>query len=393
MAGRLNPLALPALGAAYFMLGAGSLAPVGLITPMARDLDAAPGSIAYLLTAFALTYAAIAPFLQMLIGHWDRRNLVVLGLVILAAGSLACGAAPTYAAAVAGRMIMAIGCSLIGPMVSAAASSIVSPERQGSAIGVVLLGLNLSSVLGVPLISYLDGVIGWRWVMVILAGAAVAISLMLLAVAPAGSRGVRTSPAAMLAVAGDRALGPGLATTYLQMAGNFASYALAGVYLAMLLRAPQSATPAILLAYGVVSVLGATAATWLTDRLPKPTMVTGCLAFLIAIYALLLVPRLHPGAAAVAIACWAVFGTYLQTPHTARLVALAGERRNLVLAMNAALLQLGIASGAALGGMIFNASGAYWLALASLGLTVLSLGTFVASVRAARSTMAAQPPS
>ena len=50
--------ALLSLSAAYFTLGTGSLAVIGLLPPMAADLATSPAAIANLLTVFALTCVA-----------------------------------------------------------------------------------------------------------------------------------------------------------------------------------------------------------------------------------------------------------------------------------------------------------------------------------------------
>jgi DHA1 family inner membrane transport protein len=91
--------ALPALAGAYFTLAVGSLSVVGLLGPMSEGLSVSKSAIAYLVTAFALTYAVAAPLLQMLAGHLDRRTLILTGLCAIAIGTLINAAAPSYTAA------------------------------------------------------------------------------------------------------------------------------------------------------------------------------------------------------------------------------------------------------------------------------------------------------
>ena len=66
--------ALLSLSAAYFTLGTGSLAVIGLLPSMAADLATSPAAIANLLTVFALTFALAAPLSQVMLGHLPRRR-------------------------------------------------------------------------------------------------------------------------------------------------------------------------------------------------------------------------------------------------------------------------------------------------------------------------------
>jgi DHA1 family inner membrane transport protein len=81
--------ALLALSAAYFTLGTGSLAVIGLLPPMAAELQTSPGAIANLLTVFALTFAVAAPLSQVLLGQFPRRTLLLAGLTVMSLASIA----------------------------------------------------------------------------------------------------------------------------------------------------------------------------------------------------------------------------------------------------------------------------------------------------------------
>ena len=82
-----------------------------------------------------------------------------------------------YATVAASRATMALGAALAGPTASAAAASMVPPERRAQALATVFAGLTLSTVFGVPLASFLGQTFGWR-------SAWVAIGLAALLVAP-----------------------------------------------------------------------------------------------------------------------------------------------------------------------------------------------------------------
>ncbi|MGE3302939.1 MAG: MFS transporter [Hyphomonadaceae bacterium] len=373
---KLNPLALPALAAAYFTLGISTMAPIGLIPEMSHDLQVTPGAIAFLLTALAFTYTLIALPLQMAFGDWDRKTLVLIGVGGVAVGQVICAIAPNYAVAVFSRMVMAFGCSLIGPMVNAAAASIVPPHRAGQAVGFVLIGTSLSSVIGVPLASLMGQLVGWRYAM---AGIAVLCVLIMAAVyysVPAGSHGRKTTASAMLSTFKDPVLAPGLAVTFFQMAATFCTTALVGVFLIQYFHVPEHGVPLALLANGIAGIIGTSIAAHLLgrvghDRLLRVTLPAVCVVFLILQF-----PP-PPGVIAIALfLLWSIVGSTMMGPQGARLVALAGESRNMVLALNAALLQCGIAAGAALAGYLYDHFGVRSLPHASLAISLITLAMY-----------------
>jgi DHA1 family inner membrane transport protein len=374
-------MTLPALAASYFTLGVGSLSIVGLVEPMATDLDASRATIVLMVTAFALTYAIAAPALQMLVGHLDHRRLVLVGLSGIAIGAVASAAAPTIEILAASRMLMAAGAALAGPMASARAAVLVPPPNQGAALGVVFGGMTLATVLGVPLSAFLGQLFGWRVVMLFVAGLALATMLLVRTRVPGDSHGQRTTPAALWGVLTDRVLAPALSVTLFQMAAQFATYALIGAYLTRAFGLDAAFVPAVLLTYGVGGIAGNAIATRLIGRLGPARMIPASLVVLTLLFAAFpLLPPSAPAALAL-VAAWAVAGMAMMAPQQARLVSLAGDKRNLLLALNASALYLGMAGGSALAGAVDGAYGVAALPVVSAILALAALGGYFASRR------------
>lgn len=382
---RLAPLALPALTAAYFALGINMLAPVGLVVQIAHELGVSTGAVAYLLTSSALAYAVSAPLLQMVFGARDRRDLIIAGLCLAATGSLVCAAAPVFPVAVAGRMLMGAGFGLIGPMSTAMAASIVPPKRAGQAIALALMGMSIASVVGVPLVAYLGVVLGWRPAIAAAAALCAVVILVLRLQAPAGSRGVRTTPLAMLGALKDPVIAPALLAPFFLFAAQYASYAMIAVFLVRRYGLPAELISVALVVFGVSGIAGSSLITWLQGRARADALITLTLSALGLVYIVLLFAPPVRWVMFVLVACWGAAGSTPLPALSSRLVALAGEGRNMVLALNSALLQCGVAGGAAIGGLVYDAFGPRLLPLSSLALLALSGGAYLLS-------RLAQPP-
>ena len=244
------------LSASYFTVGIGALSVVGLLRPIAHSLDMLPGTIALLVTAFALTYAITAPLMQVLIGNWDRRRLIEIGLLTIALGAGMSAASAGWWQIAAARVITAIGAALVGPMSSATGAAIVPAERQGAALSIVFAGMPAATVLGVPMSAWLGDLLGWRLVMGLVAALALAVLACVRRMVPIQSGRPTPVPPALLGTITNRLVGPAVGVTFFQMAALFATYSLMPEFLALDFGVTQSLMPVALATYGIGGILG-----------------------------------------------------------------------------------------------------------------------------------------
>lgn len=373
--------ALSALAGGYFTLAVASLSVVGLLGHMSAGLAVSTSAVAYLVTAFALTYAVAAPTLQMMVGDLDRRTLILIGLCTIAAGAVTNALAWTYETALAGRCIMAIGASVVGPMASAAGAALVAAERRGAALGYVFAGFTVATVIGVPLTAYSGDTLGWRATMVLVAALALAVAFAVAITVPGGSRGTKANLRSVARALTGKRTGFALVVTLFQMAGQFVTFAVIAAYMVERFDLPVASVPLILFLFGVGGIVGNLIATRLVDVLGPERLI---LNSLLVTAAILMMLQFAPGKSVVGVLlmfAWSVTGMLIYAPQQARLVALAPKSGNLLLALNASMLYAGMAAGALLSGLLYELNGAQHLALGSSLLMVVGAGAFLLSRR------------
>lgn len=373
--------ALSALAGGYFTLAVASLSVVGLLSHMSKGLAVSTSAVAYLVTAFALTYAVAAPTLQVLAGDKDRRTLILAGLCTIAVGAVVNAVAWSYEIALAARCIMAIGASVVGPMASAVGAGLVSPERRGAALGYVFAGFTVATVIGVPLTAFFGDMIGWRGTLVLIAGLALAVAVAVAATVPNGSRGTRANFYSVAEALAGKRTGFALIVTLFQMAGQFVTFAVIAAYMVDRFGLSQSSIPLILFLFGVGGIVGNLIATRLVDVLGPERLILNSLLITAAV---LLMLQFAPGNTVLGVSlmfAWSIAGMLIYAPQQARLVTLAPESGNLLLALNASMLYAGMAGGALLSGLLYQASGAQYLALGSSLLMLVGTGAFLLSRR------------
>ena len=177
------PLALYALALAAFAIGTAEFIIAGLLPTIATDLSVSIPAAGLLVSGYAIGVAIGGPILALATAHVPRRPMILWMVGLYAIGHVFCAIAPNYAVLLAARVLVALTHGLFFGNTTIAAATVVPFERRGAAISVVLAGVPIANVLGVPFGAAIGHWLGWRasfWGVAILAAIAfVAIALTL----------------------------------------------------------------------------------------------------------------------------------------------------------------------------------------------------------------------
>lgn len=333
------------LALATFATGTEGYVYAGLLSDLAGDLQVTIGRAGLLAAGFAITYAVLAPPLAAVTAAWPRRGVLVGGLAVLGLINLLACLAPSFEWLVASRVACGVVAAMVGPTATAAAASLVPPERRGRAIALVSAGLALAFTLGVPIGSVIGGTFGWRATFVfaglLLLAAAGLIRLLLRPVPGTDRTGLAT-----LGIAARPAIAARLAVTAGAFTATFCSIAYLGPLVNRAVGAEGAAVGAFQACIGLGSVLGILAGGRLADR-PGPERALPILFGVVALtqVGFVLAPALSPVAASALIAVSITVGAaalfaILPIVQVA-LIADAPTQRSVVLALNGSMVFLG----------------------------------------------------
>ncbi len=392
-------LGILALGT--FAIGTDGFVIAGVLPGIARGTDATLAAAGLLVTAFALAYAVGAPLLTAAAARAERRAVLVAGMVLLAAANAAGAIAHGYGWLMAARVGAALGAALYSPIALATAVQLSKPAARGRAISIVLAGMTVSLITGVPLGALLGTLGNWRWtlwfVAVIAAASAVGVAVLLPRVPAAPASSLR----ARLALLRRAAIAANLAATFLWITGAFVLY----TYIAALLGAATgwhgAVISGLLLAYGAAAFAGNAVGGRAADQWGAKRSIVGALtSLMLSMSAVGWAARIGPPAgrvvALVAIIAWPAAGWSLTPAQSHRLVTLAPAVGPEVLSLNTSAVYLGIAGGAALGGVVVRHLDLAWLGPIAAALQLLALiivlGTGTRRAPAAATALAATDP-
>ncbi|MFP1917463.1 MFS transporter [Lonsdalea quercina] len=368
---RLMPLALT-FGA--FAIGLDTFVAIGALHDIAGDLAISPATAGRLVSVSALCYAAFAPLSAWWLRAWPPQWVLLLSLACFIAGNGLSALSPTFSVLMVGRMVSALGAATFTPTATALAAQRMPPGRKGVALALIFGGMTMSQALGVPLTAWMSHAMNWHWAFysVVFFGA-LAWALLFMLLAPTDARpadaprfapGLCRFPAAVWGL---------FCVTLLVVTSEFTVYAYISVLLANTRLGDMPVLPWVLMAYGIGSVLGNIATGILTDRW-GPGGVLNCVIALQTAGLVALVLLRDSAVAALALgAGWGIVSYMYLVPIQHRLLGLAGAASQQVLAINSAVIYIGIGAGSALGGLLIARGGFSMLALIAGIIGILAL--------------------
>ncbi len=171
MMGRLWPFVVGSVA-----LGLDAYVVAGLLPTIASSLDAREATVGLGVAAFTGSYAIAGPLLAGRAGRWSRQSLIV-SLLIFTVANLATAFSPTVEFFLGSRVVAGAAAGVYSPLSSAVAAEIAGEVRRGRALALVLAGLAVGTVFGVPAGLALAQYWGWRAAILLIAaigGAALA---------------------------------------------------------------------------------------------------------------------------------------------------------------------------------------------------------------------------
>lgn len=145
-----------------FALIASEFMPVSLLTPIASDLQISEGLAGYGIAISGIFAVLTSLSISRLAGSMDRKTLLLLLTGIMCVSGLVVGLAPNYTVYMMGRALIGVVIGGFWSMSAAMAMRLVPSHSVPKALAIFNGGNALATVVAAPLGSYLESVIGWR---------------------------------------------------------------------------------------------------------------------------------------------------------------------------------------------------------------------------------------
>ena len=353
-----------ALAVGGFAIGTTEFATMSLVPYFSRDLGISAPTASHVISAYALGVVVGAPLIAVLSARMAQRSvlLMLMGLFALANGLSAL--APSYHWMLLFRFLSGLPHGAYFGIAMLMAASLVPPHRRTTAVGRVLLGLTVATIIGVPAANALGQALGWRWGFGVVALLALITVALVAAYAPRDRPHTDASPLRELDALRSSQVWLTLAIGAIGFGGVFSVYTYLASTLDAVTGTPPSVTPFVLAAFGIGMTAGNLLVPRFADRALMPTAGVLLLwsAICLALYPLAAQHLWSITLDVFLLGCGTALATVLQT----RLMDVAGEAQRLAAALNHSAFNFANALGPWLGGMAI-AAGYGWVSTGWVG--------------------------
>jgi predicted MFS family arabinose efflux permease len=362
-----------AMSLAAFVLVASEFMPVSLLTPIALDLHITEGQAGQGISVSGLFALITSLLIASVAARVDRKPLLLsLTLLMIISGTVV-AFAPNYWVFMLGRALIGVAIGGFWSLSAATAMRLVPDGRVTRAMAIVNGGNALATVVAAPLGSFLGALIGWRGAFLCVIPVAIIASLWLLISLPSMKSQSATGTGNVFKLMKSTPVALGMVAVSVFFMGQFTLFTYLRPFLETVTNVSVSMLSLMLLVLGLAGLAG----TFLIEAFLKNglhrTLIV--IPIFMAVIALALVSF---GSSAttttVLLGLWGLVATAAPVGWWTWLAKTLPEEAEAGGGLMVAIIQLAIASGATVGGLVFDSSGyraTFELSAALLGVAAI----------------------
>lgn len=369
---RWLPVVMLALGA--FCAGTDNYLIAGILSDMSRDLHMSVAGGGLFVTAYSIAYALGSPIVMTAMRVRSPQRLLLVAIAAFVAVNLL--AAVAWAPWIMAVARIAAGClaGLYSPLAAAAAAGMVPADRRGRALAIVMGGISVATLAGVPIGVWIAHLSSWRVAFVFVAALAV---LATIGIALSVSTGGATPtipfrrrvaplrrPAVLLA----------LVVTIAGMCAGLMVYTYVQSIFAAAPAVGAGAVGALIMAHGLGALIGLAVGSSLVDRFGSRPVLLGTLTVFTGDMALFPFASHTMASTVVFVIVWGVVGwAFLPAQQHSMIADAPPELSPMLLSLNGSAMYVGIALGSAIGAAVIAGLGASHIWMFATAFAAISL--------------------
>ncbi|MFI9459034.1 MFS transporter [Acinetobacter sp. NPDC052428] len=151
-----------ALAIGGFCIGTTEFVAMGLIQEIAKDLQVSIPDAGYFISAYALGVVIGAPIIAITCAQIPRKKLLLVLMLFYGIANTLTALADTPETVLLSRFIAGLPHGAYFGIGALVAAELANPNRRSTAIALMMMGLTIATVIGVPLATWIGQQFGWR---------------------------------------------------------------------------------------------------------------------------------------------------------------------------------------------------------------------------------------
>ncbi|MDP1509302.1 MFS transporter [Paenibacillus sp. CMAA1739] len=358
-----------------FLVGTSEYIISGILDQIATTMGITVSAAGQLITVFSLAYAIGTPILMAVTAKWDRRKLLLSSLGLFAVANVLSFVLPGFGMFIAARILMALGAGMVVVTALSIAAKIAPAGKQASSIATVTMGFTASLIIGVPLGRMISSAYGWKTVFLGIALTGI-IALIVITMTLPRLKGDQPVPLLQqFALLKKPEVALGLGITFFWLGGYSLAYTYISPYLLNVSGIGEDMLSSVLLAFGIASLIGSKIGGYSADKKGIPFTLLG--GMMLHGISLLLIPfAAHSLIAVFALLILWSFAAWTTGPtQQYNLVTLVPESSGVMLSLNQSTMQLAMAAGAGIGGIVVgqvSLASITWFGATGVGIAIVA---------------------
>lgn len=352
------------LAVGSFAIGTGEFSIMGLLPDVAEHLGIDVPTAGHVISSYALGVVIGSPIIAILAARMPRRALLLVLMALFALGNVASAMSTSYASLMVARFLSGVPHGAYFGVACLVAASMVPPGQRAQAVGRVMLGLTVATLVGTPFATWMGQTLGWQSTFNAVGGIGVLTVLLLWIWLPHSAVAPGASPLRELGALKRKQVWLTLGVAAVGAGGMFAVFSYIVPTIINQTGLSASTVPFVLTIFGLGMVLGNIIGPRLGDRALMPT-IAGILVWNLTVP---LVFYFIAGIGWATMICVLLIGTSFALGPTiqTRLMDVAEDAQTLAATLNHSAFNIANALGAWLGGVSI-AAGFKWSSTGLVG--------------------------
>lgn len=370
--------ALLSLSVGAFAIGATEFSPMGMLPEIAGSLAVSIPTAGMLVVVYALGVMLGAPIMTLLLIKRSPKAALIFLMSIFTLGNILSALSPNYDMLLIARFITSLNHGAFFGIGAMVATRVVAKGKEAGAIAGMFMGLTIANIGGVPAITRLSQILGWRESFFAISVLGLITMLALLRSLPRNMQGqelnlrrelqVLTRPAVLLA----------MLCTVLGASAMFTFYTYISPLLMFISGVPEAQISIMLVLVGLGFTLGNYLGGVWANRSVSRTLYG---LFTLLALTMVLFPMVAGDSvtAGVMLVVWGLASFGIVPPLQVKVMQVASDAQALASSVNIGAFNLGNAIGAALGASVL-ANGGDYSAVSYAGAAVAAGGLIILQV-------------